>query len=128
MGKRTISILVWTAVLIVATVCSATAASSYDYGTYGGSYYEVSATCGAQSYSSSTDCASTTYRVGADAALYRYMGYGQDEMYQSTIYSDRSHTPSVSISGTTYYELAYVVSYHYIDGVQIRSMIAHGKQ
>ena len=128
MGKRTISILVWTAVLIVATVCSATAASSYDYGTYGGSYYEVSATWGAQSYSSSTDCASTTYRVGADAALYRYMGYGQDEMYQSTIYSDRSHTRSVSSSGTTYYELAYVVSYHYIDGVQIRSMIAHGKQ
>ena len=128
MGKRTISILVWTAVLIVATVCSATAASSYDYGTYGGSYYEVSATRGAQSYSSSTDCASTTYRVGADAALYRYMGYGQDEMYQSPIYSDRSHTRSVSISGTTYYELAYVVSYHYIDGVQIRSMIAHGKQ
>ena len=128
MGKRTISILVWTAVLIVATVCSATAASSYDYGTYGGSYYEGSATCCAQSYSSSTDCARTTYRVVADAALYRYMGYGQDEMYQSTIYSDRSHTRSVSISGTTYYELAYVVSYHYIDGVQIRSMIAHGKQ
>ena len=51
-----------------------------------------------------------------------------DVYKRPTIYSDRSHTRSVSISGTTYYELAYVVSYHYIDGVQIRSMIAHGKQ
>ena len=127
MGKRTISILVWTAVLIVATVCSATAASSYDYGTYGGSYYEVSATCGAQSYSSLYRLRqynlswAPTLPLTATWAMVRMM-------YQSTIYSDRSHTRSVSISGTTYYELAYVVSYHYIDGVQIRSMIAHGKQ
>ena len=97
-------------------------------GTYGGSYYEVSATCNSESYSASTYCESTTYKVRADAALYRYMGQGEDAMYQSTIYSDKSHTRSASVSGTTYYQLAYLVSYHYVNGVQVRSLLAHGKQ
>ncbi len=60
--------------------------------------------------------------------LYRYMGQGEDAMYQSTIYSDKSHTRSASVSGTTYYQLAYLVSYHYVNGVQVRSLLAHGKQ
>jgi hypothetical protein len=116
------------AVAMLVAVIPVSAGSSYDYGTYGGSYYEVSATCNSESYSASTHCESTTYKVRADAALYRYMGQGEDAMYQSTIYSDKSHTRSASVSGTTYYQLAYLVSYHYVNGVQVSSLLAHGKQ
>ena len=116
------------AVAMLVAVIPVSAGSSYDYGTYGGSYYEVSATCNSESYSASTHCESTTYKVRADAALYRYMGQGEDAMYQSTIYSDKSHTSSASVSGTTYYQLAYLVSYHYVNGVQVSSLLAHGKQ
>ncbi len=116
------------AVALLVAVIPVSAGSSYDYGTYGGSYYEVSAVCNIDSYSASTSCASSSYKVRADAALYRYMGQGEDAMYQSTIYSDKSHTRSASVSGTTYYEMAYIISYHYVDGVQVRSLLAHGKQ
>ena len=116
------------AIALPVTIIPVSAGSSSDYGTYGGSYYEVSATCNSESYSASTYCESTTYKVRADTALYRYMGQGEDAMYQSTIYSDKSHTRSASVSGTTYYQLAYLVSYHYVNGVQVSSLLAHGKQ
>ena len=66
------------AVAMLVAVIPVSAGSSYDYGTYGGSYYEVSATCNSESYSASTHCESTTYKVRADAALYRYMGQRED--------------------------------------------------
>jgi len=90
------------AVAMLVAVIPVSAGSSYDYGTYGGSYYEVSATCNSESYSASTHCESTTYKVRADAALYRYMGQGEDAMYQSTIYSDKSHTRSASVSSSRF--------------------------
>ena len=55
------------AVAMLVAVIPVSAGSSYDYGTYGGSYYEVSATCNSESYSASTHCESTTYKVRADA-------------------------------------------------------------
>ena len=126
--KRKAIVTLAVAIALLVAIIPVSAGSSSDYGTYGGSYYEVSATCNSESYSASTYCESTTYKVRADAALYRYMGQGEDAMYQSTIYSDKSHTRSASVSGTTYYQLAYLVSYHYVNGVQVRSLLAHGKQ
>ncbi len=109
--KRKSKLALLLALVVALSVPTAFAGSFFDYGNYGGAYYEIHDSCTTSSYSSTTRCDSNTYKVYADVDVYTTSGkdtvYGQPAIRSSTT------------AGTKSGIITQIVCRHYIHSVNV---------
>ena len=101
------------AVAMLVAVIPVSAGSSYDYGTYGGSYYEISATC--NDVYVRTSCESRSYTAKVSGDIYRY----SDSSIPYTTIGPESNKSSIYLDTTFKFDPLYIVSHHYINNINI---------
>ncbi len=116
--RRKAAIALMLALVLLAS--SLSAAAAYRDGTYNGYYYELVATCSGKDVYVRTSCASRTYTVEVAGYIYRYNN--SDRPY--TTIGPESDKSSISLNSTYAFSPAYVLSYHYINNVNIGSLHA----
>lgn len=109
--KRKSRLALLLALVVALSVPTAFAGSFFDYGNYGGAYYEINDSCTISSYSSTTRCNSNHYKVHSNVTLYFTVGgsarvNGQDALYSST-------------TSGTHANIKYINCVHYVDGVNV---------
>lgn len=105
---------------LVLLAFSLSAAAAYRDGSYNGYYYELIATCSGKDAYARTSCANRSYTVKVAGDIYRYSG----SSVPYTTMGPESAKSSISINGTFGFIPLYLVSHHYVNGVNVDNLYA----
>ena len=105
---------------LVLFASSLSAAAAYSDGAYNGYSYELVATCSGKDVYVRTSCVNRNYTVEVAGYIYRYSN--SDRPY--TTIGPESGKSSITLSNTLSFSPLYLVSYHYINNINIGSLYA----